>query len=191
MRPTLLLSLVAILLCVSVVSAFSPSLGYRYFDYATPSVPYNASLSSELLHLSGATYCSPKTVENWSCSFCSKVSNFKPYGVAYNKTTDILALVGYKSDTNSIIVSYRGTALLSILNWLQDLDFWPVPAICDGCEVHRGFLGTYLSVREPTLKLVKQISDAYPDAKVVITGHSLGGAMGQWRHARRKNKSGS
>ena len=143
---------------------------------AQPS-PYNASLSMQLLHLSGAAYCGVQSVEDWTCSFCSEVPGFQPYGVEYNSTTDMLAFVGYLPSTNSVIISFRGTSLTSILDWVEDLNFFAVSAICPGCQVHEGFLAAYYSIRDATVEYVHAATKAHPGAEVVITGHSLGGAL--------------
>jgi hypothetical protein len=158
---------------------------------ASESTPYNTSFALEMLHFSGAAYCPGAAVQSWSCSFCQEIPGFTPYGVVYNSTTDMLSYVGYKNDTDSIIVSFRGTNLLSIIDWLTDLDFGAVGAICPGCEVHEGFLKAYLSIRDETVQLVREITTMYPDSDVVITGHSLGGALSQYRSAHGTNTSPS
>lgn len=139
--------------------------------------PYNDTLARQLMSLSGAAYCPRAGVENWSCSFCKDVPLFTPFGTAYNSSTDILALVGYKNDSNSVVVAFRGTKPTSIKNWLQDLDFFHTQAVCDGCQVHRGFWNAYLSVRDGTIQIIKGIITLFPDAKLVLAGHSLGGAL--------------
>jgi hypothetical protein len=138
---------------------------------------YNSTFSAEMLHFAGAAYCPGNVVENWSCSFCSEVKGFQMYGVVYNSSTDMLSYVGYRADTDAIVVAFRGTSPLSILDWVTDLNFFQVGAVCPGCEIHEGFLGAYLSVRDETVALVKEIVTQYPESQVVITGHSLGGAL--------------
>jgi len=141
--------------------------------------PYDSALAHAMLHMSGAAYCSGASLKNWDCSFCqeSDVSNFKPYGVAYNSTTDMLAYVGYEPTRNSVMIAFRGTSLLSILDWLEDLNFFQIERICPGCEIHEGFWYAYQSIRGQFLQYVTQARKAFPTADVVITGHSLGGAL--------------
>ena len=139
--------------------------------------PYNGTFAAEALHLAGAAYCTGQAVQSWTCSFCKEVQDVTPYGVVYNASTDMLGYVAYKNDTDSIIVSFRGTSLLSILDWVEDLNFFQVAAICPGCEVHEGFLGAYLSIRDPLVQLVHEVTAAYPQSDVILVGHSLGGAL--------------
>jgi hypothetical protein len=139
--------------------------------------PYNDTLALRLLHLAGAAYCPSSTVLPWTCGFCTEAADFLPWGVTSNDTTNMLAFAGYDSDSGSIVISFRGTAMLSILDWVEDLKFFHTPAICDGCQVHEGFLGAYLSIRDGVLQTTRDLLGAYPSAPITITGHSLGGAL--------------
>lgn len=136
-------------------------------------LPYNNTFAKEMLHFSGAAYCPSTTIMDWSCSFCGEISNFLPVGTSVNTTTDLLAFVGYKNDTNSIIVAFRGTRLLSILDWLEDLDFFAKPGICEGCMVHEGFMKDYFSIRAETIRLVQLLTTKFPSAEIVITGQAM------------------
>jgi len=139
--------------------------------------PYNNTLAYQLLHMSGAAYCSGPDILAWKCSFCEEVPRFQPFGVAYNETTDMLAYVGYEPFTQTVIISFRGTVLTSILDWLEDLNFFQTEAICPACGVHEGFYEAYMSIRADFVKYVHLAEQAYPNSEIVITGHSLGGAL--------------
>jgi putative lipase involved disintegration of autophagic bodies len=52
-----------------------------------------------------------------------------------------------------------------------------MPAICDGCQVHKGFYEAYMSIRDGVVQTVRDLRGAYPAAPIVVTGHSLGGAL--------------
>lgn len=49
--------------------------------------------------------------------------------------------------------------------------------MCDGCSVHLGFNQGYNSVKPQVLAWVDSIRAIYSDAKIILTGHSLGGAL--------------
>lgn len=89
----------------------------------------------------------------------------------------MLAYVGYEPGTDSVMIAFRGTALLSILDWISDLNFFQTAGICPGCEVHEGFLAAYLSIRDDFMVYVHAVKAQYPDSDVVLSGHSLGGAL--------------
>jgi hypothetical protein len=168
MRASALFSLLAAV-SLALAAASTPVL-------ASPDL-YNSTLALRLLHLAGAAYCPASTVLPWTCGFCTEAADFLPWGVSTNDTTNQLAFAGYDTLSGTITVVFRGTALLSILDWVENLDFTQTPAICDGCQVHKGFLGDYMSIRDDLLQTTRSLIGAYPDAPIVITGHSLGGAL--------------
>jgi putative lipase involved disintegration of autophagic bodies len=87
-------------------------------------------------------------------------------------------VVGYDPVTNSIISSFRGTE--NIVNWIEDADFFKTdyntPG-CNDCQVHKGFLTAYHSLSDKYLPYFTQLSAQYPDARINVLGHSLGGAL--------------
>ncbi|KAJ2787697.1 hypothetical protein GGI15_000520 [Coemansia interrupta] len=84
--------------------------------------------------------------------------------------------VAHKDDTREIIVSWRGSTVL--MDWIADFSFAPViwPAELDGSMVHTGFLGAYKGAAEKIKHVLKELVEQHPDYKIVLTGHSLGGA---------------
>ncbi|KAG0184435.1 hypothetical protein DFQ28_011145, partial [Apophysomyces sp. BC1034] len=82
-----------------------------------------------------------------------------------------------RSDKNKQIdLAFRGTN--SFRNFVADFDFvsttyFPVK----GAKVHGGFYKAYMEVAEKVITNMRKQMDEYPDYKVVVTGHSLGGAF--------------
>jgi len=74
-----------------------------------------------------------------------------------------------------LVVAFRGTEYFK--DWLDDFDFAPAPysAIPGRGTVHQGFQVVYEAVRENLRKLVQ--SKAPGCKELLITGHSLGGAL--------------
>lgn len=77
------------------------------------------------------------------------------------------------------MIAYRGTN--NIIDWLRNISFSQVPFYhsvpeFDGFYAHRGFLRQFESVREKTDKVVEEAISNQKD--LLITGHSLGGALG-------------
>lgn len=84
-----------------------------------------------------------------------------------------------RDDTNKqIVVAWRGSS--SIKNWLTNLKFLhtDVP-YCAGCKAHSGFLESFVAERDNIVKAIAGIraNNDYKDYKLVLTGHSLGGAI--------------
>lgn len=95
-----------------------------------------------------------------------------------NATT--LNLEGYVAvDTvrEEIVVAFRGSS--SLRNWMADLDFIQVSCdYTDGCRVHDGFKDSWDEVSADAFDLVEAAYASYPGYTLVVTGHSLGAAVG-------------
>lgn len=72
--------------------------------------------------------------------------------------------------TGTTTISFRGTQDQN--EWLKDFNAVPVPNFYGSGHVHKGFQEVYTSIRPSLLDLVG--TNATP---VLITGHSLGGAL--------------
>ncbi|KAI9803523.1 MAG: hypothetical protein M1825_001866 [Sarcosagium campestre] len=101
-----------------------------------------------------------KTITEFENTFESDTTGF----VAVDKTKKI------------IIVSFRGTT--SVRNWITNFDFaqddvdW-----CEDCKVHGGWWNAWREISKTVRPAIKKAKAANPDFKVVMTGHSLGGAI--------------
>jgi predicted lipase len=82
----------------------------------------------------------------------------------------------YYPKNNAIIVAFRGS--VDTKNWLYNLNtvVTGYPA-CSGCQVHLGFYSAYKGVAPLVRTAVEQLLSLYRGASLIITGHSLGGAM--------------
>lgn len=90
--------------------------------------------------------------------------------------TDQEGYVGYQASQNLIVVVYRGTE--SIENWIDDARFLLTTyPYCAGCEVHTGFYKAHQSVWSGVLAEVKRLRSKYTTYNLLVTGHSLGGAV--------------
>lgn len=89
--------------------------------------------------------------------------------------------VGADPVRSEIVVAFRGTK--SVRNWVADLDFstdscedLPVPDDSD-CKVHSGFNAAWNEIKDSLYSFVDTAKQTYPNYTVVVTGHSLGGAV--------------
>jgi hypothetical protein len=104
------------------------------------------------------------------------------------------ANVVQSADGRVVIVCYRGTEPMSLVNWLTDADVYPekvrfaFPGSDEGFEVHAGFYRNVRATRYEVLAMLQRALDgdsirddegsvAHRMEALYVTGHSLGGAM--------------
>lgn len=98
-----------------------------------------------------------------------------------NDTTGMEGFVGVDPTRSQVVVSFRGSQ--SIRNWItniaiatDDCDGLPVASDSD-CGVHSGFNAAWNQVKNSVYTFIANASSTYPDRTLIITGHSLGGAV--------------
>ena len=76
------------------------------------------------------------------------------------------------------VLAFRGSK--SVRNFIADANFELFPTdICDGCTANQGFWESWLEARRGIVATLKDTAAKYPNSKVVVTGHSLGGAIAE------------
>ncbi|ORX89103.1 alpha/beta-hydrolase [Basidiobolus meristosporus CBS 931.73] len=129
-----------------------------------------------------ASYCLKPRVLKWDCgSRC--VGEVKVTSYFEDLLSGLAGYVGVNHKEKTIIVAFRGSS--NIRNWVHDLDFLPLdfqyPNTEKGTLVHGGFLKAFNSVSEDVISGLKQVVDQLPsnpdDYELLVTGHSLGGAV--------------
>ena len=106
-----------------------------------------------------------------------KVSNLQKF-----KTTDFTEINGFvaRDDANKrLVVSIRGTesfanVVVDALTFLSPTGLIPG---CSGCRVHSGFYLAWQAVNNVVKTLLSNQLASYPGYQLVVTGHSLGGAV--------------
>lgn len=99
-----------------------------------------------------------------------------PVSSFHGRTGNLPGYVAYRAVTRQLIVAFSGTA--SFVQALYDLRFakHTHPA-GNGCAVHSGFWKIYKGCRTPALEGIKKGLQEHDVQEVVVTGHSLGGAV--------------
>jgi predicted lipase len=105
------------------------------------------------------------------------VTNFQIF-----TTTDFTEINGFvaRDDANKrIVVSIRGTesfanVVVDALTFLSPTGLIPG---CSTCRVHSGFYLAWQAVNNAVKTLINNQVASYPGYQLVVTGHSLGGAV--------------
>ncbi|KAK9383818.1 Alpha/Beta hydrolase protein [Kockiozyma suomiensis] len=90
--------------------------------------------------------------------------------------------VDHRPGFERILLVFRGTN--SMTDWYTNLDTiqesYPANRtgpICPGCYVHRGFLHSYLDSKILFMPELAKLKELYPEYSLLVSGHSLGGAI--------------
>ncbi|XP_039019663.1 lipase ZK262.3-like [Hibiscus syriacus] len=145
---------------------------------------YNRTLATILVEYASAVYASDLTeLFTWTCERCDGLTKgFEVVELVVDVQNCLQGFVGVAKDINAIIIAFRGTQDNSIQNWVKDL-FWKqldlnYPGM-PNAMVHHGFYTAYhnTTIRAGILYAVKKAQEFYGDLDIMITGHSMGGAI--------------
>ncbi|KAG0616241.1 hypothetical protein M758_5G101200 [Ceratodon purpureus] len=170
----------AIVLFLSFLTcAASDGLGQK-----TVACEYNRTRALVLVEYASAVYIiDDASLLSWTCSRCKGLTKgFKIHTLIVDVQHCLQAFVGVAENMKAIIIAFRGTQDTSMQNWAEDLYFRELdldyPGVIDAM-VHRGFYAAYhnTTLRERVVGAVQDILQARSDLGVMITGHSMGGAM--------------
>ncbi|TYJ17669.1 hypothetical protein E1A91_A09G068600v1 [Gossypium mustelinum] len=145
---------------------------------------YNRTLATILVEYASAVYMSDLTeLFTWTCARCGGLTKgFEVVELVVDIQNCLQGFVGVAKDLNAIVIAFRGTQDNSIQNWVKDL-FWKqldlkYPGM-PNAMVHHGFYTAYhnTTIRPGILYAVKKAKEFYGDLDIMVTGHSMGGAM--------------
>lgn len=145
---------------------------------------YNHTLATILVEYASAVYLSDLTdLITWTCSRCDDLTEgFEMIELVVDVQHCLQGFVGVAPDLNAIVIAFRGTQGNSIQNWIEDL-YWKqldidYPDMPDAM-VHHGFYSAYYNttIRSGILEAIERAKGLYGNIEIMITGHSMGGAM--------------
>lgn len=96
-----------------------------------------------------------------------------------NVSQDLAAFVAWDEVQRAVVVSFRGTLSNSIEDWIHDLSFTKSNPIAryPGAGVHHGFWEAWKSLEFGVVQAVNEIVSVHHSTVVLVTGHSMGGAI--------------
>ncbi|KAJ7523664.1 hypothetical protein O6H91_18G057800 [Diphasiastrum complanatum] len=145
---------------------------------------YNRTLALSLVEYAAAAYIdNPATLLTWNCSRCNGLTKgFQVVELIVDKKAWLQAYVGVSQNLAAIVIAFRGTQVKSIVNWMEDFYFREInfnyPGV-EGALVHDGFHSAYYDtiLQLRVLEAVKSILEKHKDLHILVTGHSMGGAL--------------
>lgn len=139
---------------------------FALINYALGFV-YDESIAMRNIHIAAATYCSANEIENWSCKHC-----IPGIDVIDTIIGDTNVLVAKDAIQNATVFAFRGSS--DIQNWISNFELRLTSPYPDkNIQVHRGLHNEYLLYKDALTKYLP----TNKNDKVVITGHSSGGAL--------------
>lgn len=126
---------------------------------------FNIDTVKRNLHIAAATYCDIGQLNNWSCNHC--LSNITVRAVIPDESTIVIL---HDSVQNATVFAFRGS--VNVDNWISNLQFDVISPYEDkSVKVHKGLYNEYLLYKEEISRFLVNCE------RIVITGHSSGGAM--------------
>ncbi|KAI9295796.1 alpha/beta-hydrolase, partial [Neoconidiobolus thromboides FSU 785] len=145
----------------------------------------NIVISSELeskriARYAGAAYCSDGNLKQWICHHCQVLgSAVTIIDIFYHKDTKGRGFIAIDNHKSQIILSFRGSSNLK--NWITNLNFRQTHyKVKDGdpkMKVHTGFKNAIDALFPLFSPRIEKLLIRYPDHALIVTGHSLGGAL--------------
>lgn len=90
--------------------------------------------------------------------------------------TDVTGYVALDHTRFLTVLAFRGSE--SIRNYIADADATTTPTeICSGCTADQGFYNSWQEAKSGVMGALKTAAAANPSYRVVVVGHSLGGAI--------------
>ena len=150
------------------------------FVLSTVNCLYDENLAMKALYYSGAAYCEKQTIYNWTCGEpCSSLPGTGNIFKIENELLDTFGFVTYNAVDNQIVVAFRGTNGADFLNWMTNIIYYRVQyEDIPNTQVHSGFYTAYSAISDQLRSALSGLIALHPFSTILVTGHSLGAALG-------------
>ncbi|KAG5481967.1 hypothetical protein LSCM1_05683 [Leishmania martiniquensis] len=143
--------------------------------------PYSFDEAWRAHFFSRASYCKTRLISSWTCGpACRNVSNFRVTTIMYDYEMDTSGFMGLDHANKQIVVAFRGANDIEkfLREFSDTIVSYELRYICGRrCSVNLDFSHAFASLRDKTRSALLQLIRANPTYEVLVTGHSLGGAL--------------
>ncbi|KAI9761622.1 MAG: hypothetical protein M1840_001738 [Geoglossum simile] len=122
-----------------------------------------------------AISCQPSKCPLVQAAKTTLLTEFAIPGIIVEDDADATGFVAVDETNHLVVLSFRGSVTAS--NWITNaqIEFYQTE-LCDNCQAHLGFWHSWISVRSQVLDTLTA-GNLFPSHKLIVTGHSLGGAI--------------
>ena len=147
-------------------------LGLLFFSLFHLSQAYDDHLSHVAVNISQAAYCMTPT-SLWNCDTCDVGNTYDDILVERGEQV----IFGYNGEYDSVFVSFRGSE--NIQNWIANIQVSKTTPYQDtNIAVAKGIYNLFEKLRPDIETTVHKLTQKYNTQQLLITGHSLGAALG-------------
>ncbi|CAE6456021.1 unnamed protein product [Rhizoctonia solani] len=132
--------------------------------------------------LASAAYCS--TASTWTCAQCKSLPEFVTYATGGDGDAVPKWYVGWWPTQSTVVVGHQGTNPAQLESLLTDaevvmssLSSSLFPGVSGSVKAHDGFMKAQADTATNILAGVKGLLSTHSASKVLVIGHSLGGAI--------------
>jgi hypothetical protein len=85
--------------------------------------------------------------------------------------------VATDATNNFTVIAFQGTETTKQIKVDLNLGLTNTTDVCSGCRAHSGFWQSWQESRPKVLEAITSARKTFPKNKIIVTGHSLGGAI--------------
>lgn len=148
---------------------------------AAATVAYTHANALNAFYFSKVTYCDANMIQSWTCGMsCKQHNNFRVSGVVTDADYSLQSYVGIDDEHKQVVVSFRGASDTS--NMVGSAAGFPSTydtrlGCGENCKVHIVYQMYYGRLRYYIRRYVIGALQWNPGYDVLVTGHSMGGAL--------------
>lgn len=121
------------------------------------------------------SYCTKDEIEHFSCADCnSHRSLIGVYDPVSKASSQVVVVIDKEEE--EILIGFRGT-ISGIKQWASNLDVKYTKWYNGNGKVHSGFYDRFNEIKTPTITFLKKAQEELPNGDLIISGHSMGGAV--------------